>query len=392
MKSVLVLNENGFWRDSRVRRECQSLLEAGFKVDIITIPEPDAPSFEIPSLSFHYLHFPSGAGTRGFFPKLLRFLGGNKEYLRLAKPLSFDIIHANDLDSLPAAVKLKKKTGAKLVYDSHELFSEQIPRSRSIKNELFRAGFKIFFRILEGILIKHADVIITVNESIAFELSRRYTISKPIVVMNCPSLREKPKEYRGGENPFLLAFPQIRGKKILLYNGGISKGRGLEKLVEAMAFIEEAVLIFMGKGDIEKQLKDMVCDLKLTQKVFFHPPVPSEQVLIFSQWADVGLLPFQNCSLNIYFSLPNKLFEYLMAGLPVVSPDLPELRKVVEENGFGVLFNPRQKEGIIPAIEKILEPKTFEEAKKRVLEKATELFNWEKEEKKLIQIYQFLQK
>jgi len=387
MKSVLVLNENGYFQDSRVKRECQALLRAGWKVEVITIPEEPPLGEKEKNIRLHFIHLPSGAGTRGFLPKFFRFRGANQEYLRIAGFLSFDIIHANDLDSLPAAVKLKRRTGAKLVYDSHELFPEQFPRTNSLKGELFRFLFRTYCTFLEKRLIKHADALITVNESIASELSRRYRIPKPVVVMNCPSLKERPSEYRKGENPFLQTFPQIEGRRIILYNGGITEGRGLENLVEAMSSIEGAVLIFMGKGPLENPLKKKVQDLGIEEKVFFHPPVPSQDVVAFSQWADIGVLPFFDNSLNIHYVLPNKLFEYLLAGLPVVSSDLPELRKVVKGNGFGILFNPEKPGDIARAIREILEPKTLEEAKKRVWENAPLLYNWEKEEEKLLQVY-----
>ena len=391
MKSVLVLNENGYFQDSRVKRECQALLRAGWKVEVITIPEEKSPlGGKEENIRLHFIRLPSGAGTRGFLPKLLRFRGANQEYLRIAGFLSFDFIHANDLDSLPAAVKLKRRAGAKLVYDSHELFPEQFPRTNSLKGKLFRFLFRTCFTFLEKRLIKHADAVITVNESIASELARRYRIPKPLTVMNCPSLQERPSEYRKGENPFLRTFPQIEGRRIILYNGGITEGRGLENLVEAMSSIEEAALIFMGKGPLENSLKKRVEDLGMKERVFFHPPVPPQDVVAFSQWADIGVLPYPDNCLNNHFSLPNKIFEYLLAGLPVASSDLPELRKVVKGNGFGILFNPEKPGDIARAIREILEPKNLEEAKKRVLENAPLLYNWEKEEEKLLRVYQGL--
>jgi glycosyltransferase involved in cell wall biosynthesis len=214
-----------------------------------------------------------------------------------------------------------------VLYDSHELFSERIavaPAARPL------------WRTLERYLAPRADAVITVGDGVAEELHRRYGIPRPAVVRNLPAGRPPGED----ASPLRAALGLDAAARVALYLGGIQPGRGLELLVDAAGRLAPGrVVVLMGPGhpDYAAGLRDRAIRGGVADRVVLAPAVPTGEVVRWAAGADVGLALIQNVSLSYYLSLPNKLFEYIAAGLPVVASDFPDLRHVVEGHGLGTV-------------------------------------------------------
>jgi len=308
------------------------------------------------------------------FHKPLSFIDFYIKAYKLMKDESYDVYHCHDLNTLPIGHYLKKKNKGILIYDSHELYTETSNTKRVEKK---------IYAILEKKLIKSADKVITVCDSIAEELVERYNVERPDILMNCPPpiiLKEKYNLIRN-------ATDISEEQPVILYQGGFSVNRGLFNLIESMKYVDNGVLVMMGWGKIEDELRAWVTKLELSGKVVFIPPAPQNDLLYWSSSADLGVIPYQFVGLNNYYSCPNKLFEYIGAGLPIICSNFPELSKIVEGYELGCTFDPEKPEEIAEAINKVLKDK-MELSKRSVNSlKASEMLNWDVQSVVLKEIY-----
>jgi len=313
------------------------------------------------------------------FHRPLCFLDYYYRSFRLVRNEPADIYHAHDLNTLPVAYWAKKRMSGKLVYDSHELFTETSTLSNIER---------VLAKVSEKYLIRRADRIITVNESIANELSKRYGIIPPAVIMNCPVINNRLNK---AENNLLRQALRIdKETPIILYHGGFAPNRGLQNLVISGNYLDKGIIVFMGWGKLEQELKDLVLAAGLGDKVQFAKPVPQRELLNYATSATLGVIPYQFIGLNNYYTTPNKLFEYIAAGLPVVGSNFPELSKVIKKWNLGKTFNPDDPKDITVAIDYVLSDRDrYNEMKRNVLQ-AAKVFNWENESKKLLEIYRRL--
>jgi glycosyltransferase involved in cell wall biosynthesis len=294
-----------------------------------------------------------------------------------------DIYHAHDFNTLFPAYLAKKRTRGKLIYDSHELYAE---RNRPRKQSWF---MKQTILRMESFLIKRADYTVTVSRPIAEVLKRRNGIEKVGVVMNVPDV---PKARIKRSLRKALNIPS--DKKIILYVGSFTFNRGLEELIQSLSLLEDCVLVLMGYSQDQqyfRKLKDLVRSNGISQRIFFFGPVASEEVIDYSASADIGVAPIKNAGLSYYYCLPNKLFEYLSAGIPVVGSWFPELRKVI--NGFrvGETFDPESPMEIAESIKSVLQdPEKYKRMTQKTRQ-AAKVFNWQRESRKLLGIYNQLE-
>ncbi|MEK7142939.1 MAG: glycosyltransferase [Patescibacteria group bacterium] len=285
------------------------------------------------------------------------------------------IVYANDLDTLLAGYCIKKKTGAKLVYDAHEIWTEQgleIPKP-----------FILFFKMIEQILIKRIDAFVTVNQSIIKEISRRYHYQfkvPAVVIYNCP-LYQKSR------------FRPSQKKIKILYQGRYSPYRGLEQTIESFRWLDKKYNFYLrGVGDemTRIRLQKLVQKFHLSSRVKFLPPVAPDQLVKEARFADIGVVSYLPVNINNRLCTPNKIFEYMMAGLVLACSDLPELRKIVKKYQNGVLFNPDNPQSIAQALNLLAkDPRRLNQMKKNSL-LAAQKINWQNEQKKLIKLYQNL--
>jgi glycosyltransferase involved in cell wall biosynthesis len=299
---------------------------------------------------------------------------------RSAARHSFDVVHAHDLNTLPVAARLARDTGADLVYDAHELFPETSTLS-PLERRVWRS--------LEPRLIRRADRVLTVCDSIAEELARRYRIAKPGVVLNCPP---QQRAIDPDESPLRAAagLDGQSGVRLILYQGGFAPNRGLPELIHAMRTIDAAVLVLMGWGALHDELVRLVAANRLADRVRILPPVESRELLLWTAGADVGVIPYQPVGLNNFYSTPNKLFEYLAAGVPIAATRLPEIARIVDGHGIGATFDVVDPSSIAEAISGIL---ADERSRAHMRERALAVrsqYTWERQASELLALYETL--
>jgi glycogen(starch) synthase len=408
---ICFLVSNDMTHDPRVSRHAETLGKLGHEV-IVTCPKSDSTDcaerkeyyairrFQ-PGFTKHHLRtharkenrdpLASSRGRRktSFVRRLIEF-GGRIFFAVLIRPLwltlslwrsgrefSAHVYVANDLDTLLAGA-LCAIGPRKLVYDAHELWPDQISRSRFMleSNPFSFPPVNRWLRILEGVLIRRANVVITVNEYIAAVLAQRYSIGDPYVILNVPpassiALKETSRIQR------------LPGKTVL-YQGAYMQDRGLENLVRASEFLEEDVtLLLRGYGPIEPCLRKIA---ERFRNCHLQPPVPMESLVIAASTADVGVVSYVATNLNNYFSSPNKLFEYIQAGLPVVGSNLPFLRKIILGHEIGYVFDPNDPREIARAINMATRDATLHKLRENVMRIQTR-YSWEEEHTKLTEIF-----
>lgn len=282
-----------------------------------------------------------------------------------------DIYHAHDLDTLLAGYLAKLWTGKKLVYDFHELYTEQF--KEGIKTFLWR----VYFCVLERILVKRADLKLTVCDSIGEWVTRKYRVSPAITVMNVPVCENS------------LPLQRIESKdKVILYHGGYISDRGLEHLIESARHLEQGRIVLRGYGYLEDQLRELVKEKGVEDKVLFALPVPMTELVRTASEASIGVIPYLPVCLNNRFCLPNKLFEYMMAGLAIAGSDGPELRRIILEHNLGTVFNPEEPKDIARAFNELLADESgLEKMRSNSLFASRTIFNWDNEGQKLLRLY-----
>ena len=296
-----------------------------------------------------------------------------------------DVYHGHDLTGLPAAVRARERHGGLVVYDSHELFLE------SGSNASRPAWAKWIVGRLERRLAAGATALVTVNRTLGQILLERLSMSRVVVVHNCPPRWDPPLP---GLDPLRPAAGLMPGTPVVLYHGGFSRDRGLLELADAMLEpgLESAHLIFLGFGPLEGVLKARALEAGAGARVHVLPSVPPDRLAEWVAAADIGAMPNQPRTANERLSTPNKLFESLAVGLPVVSSDFPERRTIVMDDPagpLGALCEPTDIGSIAAAIRSILDLGPVERAdlRARCLRAAHERWNWETESAKLVALY-----
>ncbi|MCF6365113.1 MAG: glycosyltransferase [Bacteroidales bacterium] len=285
-----------------------------------------------------------------------------------------DIFLSNDLDTLPAnylALKFRKK---KLVYDSHEYFTE-VPELVN-RPKIKRIWENIEKRILPK--IKHSY---TVCSSIAEIYNKKYDIKMKVVrnIPNCELLYKKEKHE--------LSL-KTKNKKVILYQGAVNIGRGIEQTIKAMQFIDDAVFLIIGEGDVVFEIQRLSDKLNLNDKVIFLGKVPFYSLYNYTKIADIGISLEENIGLNYYYTLPNKLFDYIRANVPVLASRLPEIENVVKTYDIGCFIENHNPEHIAEKIDFMLNNVEKRKIWKENLKKASTELCWENEEKVLKEIFE----
>lgn len=379
---VCILLTNDFKNDARVRNEARSLVQAGFDVTVLATLSPSTPASENwQGVEVLRIIPPFQKNIKNPFIRKLRnfmiLINIQRIFAKKAAEIKADIYHANDLDTLYAAHKAATINKSKLIYDSHEFWTELYftEKMRYPGEKLLSKIVNHLWKILERRLIKKADKVITVNPLIADELSQRYNISIPNVIYNYPQKLKNilPKQLIKTE------------KKIIIYQGAITSHRGLPELIHSMTQVVNGVLVLLGAGEQKSYLRQIVEREALEKKVFFHAAVPYDELLRYTKGADIGIISIKPTCLHNKLCSPNKLFEYMMAGLAVAASDLPFLREVIVKNKIGQLFNPCDPKSIAKTLNQMIN----NEEQLNIYKKnsASKNYIWQIEEKKLIKIY-----
>jgi glycosyltransferase involved in cell wall biosynthesis len=330
--------------DARTRRFATGLGARGHQVTIVARAAPGLPAEEAPGERIRLRRVaagdparpgrPNGGGLR-LVREARRILGVIREVRaqgRAVRDLDIeaDVVHAMGFLALPVALGLAHRTGAHLVYDARDLYVESNNVAR------LPAPLRRLFAWREGSWARRAARVFTVNEACADYLERRYRFRRPVVVMNGQDPWEPP-DPRPSRLRNALSLPP--GHPIALYHGGLMPDRGVDRLIAAAALRDLAAteVVVMGSGPMETRLRELAAASPASARVHFLPPVPPEELLDWVASADVGVMPNQPTTLNERLSTPNKLFECLAAGTPVVSSDFPERRRIIVDDPDGPL-------------------------------------------------------
>jgi len=364
---VIVSVINDLSTDQRVHKVCSTLHKLGY--DVTLIGRKQRKSLPLSKRDYKtkrmFLLFEKGPLFYAEYQFRL-FL-----YLLFHKA---DVLVANDLDTLLPNYLISKLKNCHLVYDSHELFCE-VPelQNNPVKRKIWKG--------IEHWIFPKLKHIFTVNDSIAKTYSDEYKVEVK-VVRNIPSPQKTIQQKSKSE----LNLPGNK-KVIILQGAGINIDRGAEEAVQAMQYVNNAVLLIIGSGDVIDILKQMVNRLNLSDKVKFIGKVPFEQLLQYTQHADLGLTLDKDTNINYRYSLPNKLFDYIHAGVPVLSSNLVEIKKIIDQYTIGGCIDNHDPKHIAEKIDSILNNEQVLQTWKNNTQKAAAELNWEKEELALIEVY-----
>ena len=303
----------------------------------------------------------------------LKFLSFNfKLFIRLLFE-HFDILHVHDLWVLPASALVAIIRRKKLIYDTHEYY-----RGLEIFNVKPFSG-KIW-SITEKFFIRFIDTMVCVNPFHADLFLKMYPeIPSPVIIMNLPRKKNmneilKPKSYRERENT-------------ILFQGIFKPGRGLFQVIKAMRHVNDGYLEFIGFGELEEAMRQLVDELELQEKIMFRGKVSWDHLLNETQQTRGGLVIFEPTSENYRFASPNKFFEYVMAGTPVIASNIPTFRYFLSEFEVGLLVDSNSEEQIADAMERLLSDEESWNYFHLNCLKAREVWNWEIQEEKILDMY-----
>jgi len=362
-KAILIVT-NDLVTDQRVNKIASTLTNNGFDVLLLgryLKPKSDYKNDEFPTKRFS-LFFNKGMLFYAEFNIRLFF------FLLFAKA---DVFTSNDLDTLLGTYLANIFRRKRLVYDSHEYFTE-VPEL--LENKTAK---KVWTAIEKHIVpkLKHAS---TVCKSIADIYSDKYGVDFK-VVRNVPM----PKPVAQTINKEEIA----KGKKVIIYQGAVNVGRGIELIIDSMSYTENWIFLIVGGGDKEKELRNYVDKKGLTDKVVFTGRLHFTELWNYTNIADVGISLEENLGLNYYYALPNKLFDYIQAYVPILSSDLPEIQRIVQEYGLGRVIEKRDAEYIAQLLDTEFVNGVNITKWKENLKNASQELTWENEERILISLY-----
>ncbi len=338
------INMNEFTNASRVLKQVKSLTKNSVfeKITIVALGSEELAEHELIServelcrLRLLTRNLPKRLFYQGI--KYVEFFIRSVFLLCKAKPV---VINAHSLSVLPIAVFCKFFFKARIVYDAHELETET-NGSKGIRKKLSKW--------LERKLIKYVDMTIVVSESIADWYVNEYGITRPPVILNAPNKRELKTN-----NHFREQLGIREDQIILLYQGGLMAGRGVHLILEAFKVRadDKVVAVFMGYGELEGDIKE--ASASHNNNIFFFPAVSPNLVLEYTASADFGISLIENTCLSYCYCLPNKLFEYAMAGLPVLVSNMKDMSELVSNNNMGAVISDFSAAGINRAIDDFL--------------------------------------
>lgn len=377
--------------DRRVLLEARTLARAGVDVTVIAAPYPGSVDLDregFPDIKIERIDTSKAASRKyDFHVGRLRkyqydwqdFYFYARHFLEAAVRNPAELYVAHDLPVLPAAIAAAESIEARLLYDAHELYPEQLHFGKE-RMELYRA--------VERDLAAIPDVVITVNESIAKEMSRRYGIEEPKVILNAPDADHVqvpiPRNRRLRDS-----LDIADNDKVFLYQGALSLNRNLEALVASMAYVasKDIVLVLMGPGEAKRVELEAIANEHglLNKRVFFLPAVSQAELLQYTAGADVGIIPYPSIDVNTTLCTPNKLFEFLVAGVPILANDLPELRRFVSDKGAGITSKMNTAADIAEAIDEMCSA-DIEQLRTSVAKLANEM-TWQAQEKAVLSVY-----
>ena len=389
---MIVWNE--FRNDARVLKEAESLTAAGHRVIVHALHAPGVTQerevvstgvevVRVARSPFWRLQRPGSVvpvadgkiGRMGPAAQAVRIAARAWTHLvllwRMVR-LRADVVHAHDVNTLPTAWLAARLSGARLVYDAHEI---------STSREGY-TSFRKLVGLVEKALMPRADGTITTTEARAKFFARAYGIARPLVLQN------RPREQRSQASERIRQELQLSEPwPIVLYQGGVQQGRGLERLARVAAQVPQAYFVFIGGGRLDASLRRIAQELEIEERVRFIPTVALADLPSYTASADIGVQPIENTCLNHYTTDSNKLFEYVQAGLPLIASDLPEIRRIVRQHDLGLLVPESDSEALAGALRRLVGDAQLRVHYASRARAAAPTLSWEVQEHLLVDLY-----
>ena len=354
-------------RNSRALRHIRTLVESGLSVEVLSHGSDTAPFGLLPT-RIHWLNDFTRRGPAFFWKN-------HRRIADCAMSIRAGVYHASDLYALPGLAMAADRHSGSLTYDARELYPH-------VASTVGRPWARFVWQRIERRFIRKANGVITVSDGIADKLEQLYKIDRPLVVHNVPTRSHVPSS-----NLLRDSLGVSNDTMIVLHQGQMRKYRGCELLVDAMRSVDNAALVFLGDGPRRLALGELAHKLGLSEKVLFHDPVPPDQLLKYTASADVGVTMLEDVCLNHHLALPNKLFEYLAANIPVIASDLPEIRKVVVEHEVGIAINPALPTSIEGALRQATSSLDSRKMWRHNIPSVFRTYNSETSSRRLLQLY-----
>lgn len=335
---------NEFTNASRVLKQANSLVHSGVAGSIgiaaLYVEGLKKKQEYAPNIICTRFELTSRGWGKGFLSQIFKYFEFCWRVYRFYKREHIKMVNIHTLGLLPFGVFLKWAFEAKLVYDTHELETER-NGLRGIKKRVAK--------FVEKRLIKYVDITFVVSENIADWYAEEYQINRPIVVLNTPRYRDLTST-----NHFREKLSISNQQVILLYQGALTNGRGIDILLEAFKgrTNNDLVIVFMGYGGLENKIKQAALENK---NIYFFPAVHPDVVLEYTSSADLGVSFIENVCLSYYYCMPNKLFEYAMAGLPILVSNMKDMSELVIKNNMGEVAYDYSVQGINDSLERFLQ-------------------------------------
>ncbi len=349
------------YHDSRVTNLYNSLVEDGYDVQVISFNWFAEKIINEKKYIIHEL-----SRKQGSMVFYLTFLF--KLFLSLSK-IKADLYFAEDIYTLPIVTFWGKLRKAKIFYNSREIYAF----IGGLRN---RPLLQKIITIIEKYFIKKVDLVLTTGEMDTEFIKNFYQLKNVITVRNIPLYQIPSFNY-----DFRKKYNIPNEKKILLYQGILIDGRGIAIIIKAMQKINDAVFILLGDGSEKEKYINLATELNVIDKIFFAGSVPQNELINYTSSADIGLALIENISISYYHALPNKLFEYIMAKVPVISCNLPQMKNIVEKYKVGKVVNVEDENDVILTIQNMIDNEKQLIEYKHNCELASKELNWQNEYK-----------
>lgn len=332
-RRAIICSQSNFTTDYRIEKMRRTLTDCGYEVTLLGRSHPH--ERRASAHGVHYMRLLFWHGLLFYAELNLRLA------LHLLLHRRADLVVAIDLDTLPGCLLGARLRGERLMFDSHELFPEvpEIAGKPFVK--------KVWWALQDFCvpLLRRTDVRVTVCQSIADVFARRYGAAFR-VVRNVPL---------AGRTLAPVELREVKGRPFtLLYQGAVNVGRGVEEVIQALPRLEGCRFVVVGDGDVMGRVRQMAADLGVADRVEFVGRVPFDRLSPYMAGADLGIVMMKNISLNQYYALPNRIFDFIQAGLPILANSLPEISRIVEGDDVGMCIDTLSASSVAEAVKSII--------------------------------------
>lgn len=380
-KKVVMSLTNPFTTDYRVYREATALVQAGYRVTLLSLYLPGLKREEVIDgirvrrILEDYIKLPVTKRAREV----------RRTWLAALRAEQGDIYHAHDRDTLDYTIKAARELRVPAIYDSHEFWPDK-NRYQNNSGNLKDILSTFWWNQKEKNNARKASAMIMTSPGHAKKIVELFGVAPPVIVRNVPLYQ------RGSDHQYLKKkFNLKNNDKIIIYVGNIQKNRGLEESIAALNYLPDNIhLVIMGYGPYRRKLANNL-PTPLRPRVHFHDTVDFLKIIPIIYSADVGIAPIQPSCFSYVEVLPNKPFEYLMAELPIAVSDFPQMRKIVLEHNVGAVFDPQNPRDIARSIRDIItDPQKYKNLRTRARTISKTRYRWDIEKKNLLNLYRRL--